>query len=149
MGLNMHQMPNLRPSLRIHAVIAILLCMTLAFVAVTRTEEIAARLFFGFLGVVVTVVLISAYRKETALAHDHMIVVGTITDIMTGRRGGHTIKYRFVALNGSEYTGESDWGARRISMGADVVVLYNPLQPTINQPVTRFLFYSFQPYGSK
>jgi hypothetical protein len=45
------------------------------------------------------------------------------------------IKYRFVALNGVEYRGESDWGSRRISAGADVVILYNPLQPTVNQPL--------------
>ena len=143
------KMQSVQPNVRIHAVVlAIVLCMTLLFVAMTRTEEMAARLFCGLFGVIIGVVLVYAYRKEACLAYTHLIVSGAITDVARGRRGSLKIKYRFVALNGVEYRGESNWGSRRISVGEDVVIAYNPRDPTINQPLKGFLFYSFQPYGS-
>jgi hypothetical protein len=143
-SLNMHEVPDLRPSLRIHAVIlATLFCATLAFVAMDRTEQIAVRVFFALFGMVISIVLLYAYRKEAMLAHNHMVVAGTVAAIRTRPRGQRVIKYTFVALNGTEYIGKSDWGGR-INIGAEIVVLYNPLEPTANQPLRRFLFYSFQ-----
>lgn len=143
-------MPTVRPNVRVHAVVVvILLCITLGFVATTRTEKTAARIFFGAFGIVIAVALIYTYRKEAMLAHDHMIGAARVTDVMIGRRGGRMIKYRFVALNGLEYTGESNyWGRLPILVGADVVVVYSPLQPTVNRLLKQFLFYSLQPYGS-
>jgi hypothetical protein len=141
-------MPDLRSSLKIHAVIlAILCCATLAFVAMDRTEQIAVRVFFGLFGIGISIVLLYAYRKEAMLAHDHMVVGGTVTAIKTRPRGQRRIKYRFVALNGLEYTGKSDWG-RQINTGAEITILYKPLEPTVNQPLRRFLFYSFQTDGA-
>jgi hypothetical protein len=140
-------MPDLRPSLRIHAVvIAALFAATVAFVTMDRTEQTSTRLFFGVLGIGISITLIYAYRKETMLAHDHMIVAGTITEIKTRLRRRQMIKYKFLALNGLEYTGESDW-EKRTTVGAEIIVLYKPLQPSVNQPRKRFLFYSFEPYG--
>lgn len=141
-------MPNLRTSLKIHAVgLAILFCTTLAFVAMDRTEQIARRLFFGLFDIGISIVLLHVYRKEALLAHDHMVVGGTVTAIKTRPRGQRWIKYRFVALNGLEYTGKSDWG-RQITRGAEIAILYKPLEPTVNQPLRRFLFYSFQADGA-
>ena len=77
------------------------------------------------------------------LAHDHMIVAGTISASRARSRGKHMIEYKFVALDGREYTGKSDW-ERRPTIGTEIVVLYNPLHPSTNQPFKRFLFYSFQ-----
>jgi len=141
-------MPDLRSSLKIHAVgLAILFCATLAFVAMDRTEQIAVRVFFGIFDIGISIVLLYAYRKEAILAHDHMVVGGTVTAIKTRPRGQRTIKYRFVALNGLEYTGKSGWG-RQINTGAEITILYRPLEPTVNQPIRRFLFYSFQTDGA-
>jgi hypothetical protein len=145
----MHAMRSLRPTLRIHAVaVAIMLCLTLVFVALTRTEELIARLFFGFFSLVVPAMLIAIYRKETMLANDHLIASATITEVTRGRRGRRNIKYRFVALNGVEYRGESDWARKIASGGTSVTIMYKPLAPAVNQPLTRFLFYSFDAYGS-
>jgi len=141
-------MPDLRPSIKIHAVgLAILFCATLAFVAIDRTEQIAVRVFFGFFDIGISIVLLYAYRKEATLAHDHMAVGGIVTAIKTRPRGQRRIKYRFVALNGLEYTGKSDW-RRQINTGAEIVILYKPLEPTVNQPLRRFLFHSFQTDGA-
>lgn len=146
--LNMHRLPDLRPSLRIHAVgLAILLCATLAFIALDGAEHTWTRIFFGVFGIPVSVLLVHVYRKEASLAYNHMIVAGVITAIKTRPRRRQRIKYRFVALNGVEYTGKSDWQGRT-NRGAEIVVLYNPLQPATNQPLKRFLFYSFRTYGS-
>jgi len=140
-------MPDLRSRLKIHAVVlAILFCATLAFVAMDKTEPIAVRVFFGLFGIAISIGLVYAYRKEAILAHDHMVVGGTVTAIRTRPRGQRRIKYRFVALNGLEYTGKSDWG-RQVNTGAEIAILYKPLEPTVNQPLRRFLFYSFQTDG--
>ena len=71
-----------------------------------------------------------------------------MTEVKTGRRGGRNIEYRFVALDGVQYEGESDWGARSVGVGNNLLVLYKSLDPAVNLPVTRFLFYSFDAYGS-
>jgi hypothetical protein len=141
-------MPDLRSSLKIHAVVlAILFCATLAFAAMDRTEQIAVRVFFGIFDIGISIVLLYAYRKEALLAHDHMVVGGTVTAIKTRPPGQRRIKYTFVALNGLEYTGKSDW-SRQIKTGAEIVILYKPLEPIVNQPLRRFLFYSFQIDGA-
>lgn len=140
-------MPDLRPNLKIHAVVlAILLCATLMWVALGKTEQSSARLFFGVFAIVISAVLIYVYRKEATLAYEHIIVAGTITAIKKRPRRKQVIKYRFVALNGAEFIGKSDWEGQ-INVGREIVVLYNPLDPRTNQPLERFLFYSFQAYG--
>jgi hypothetical protein len=142
-------MESLRASLRVHVVaIAVLLCMTLAFVAITSKGEPTARFFFGFFFVAVVGVLLAVYRKETAIAESHAVASGTVTDVKRGRRWGRNIQYRFVAFNGAQYEGESDWGARSIGVGNGLLVLYKSLDPAVNLPLTRFLFYSFDAYGS-
>jgi hypothetical protein len=142
-------MESFRASLRVHVVaIAVLLCLTLAFVAMTSKGEPITRFFFGFFSAAAVGVLLSVYRKETAIAESHVVASGTVTEVKTGRRGGRNIEYHFVAFNGGQYEGESDWGARSIGVGSSLLVLYKSLDPAVNLPVTRFLFYSFDAYGS-
>ena len=145
----MYGMHALRPTLRIHVVtVAIMLSLTLLFVAFSRKEELIARLFFELFSLVVPAVLIMIYRKETTLADDHLIASAAVTEVTRGRRGRRYIKYRFIALNGLEYRGESDWGRSTGSGETSVTVMYKTLDPAVNQPLTRFLFYSFDAYGS-
>jgi len=111
-------MQSFRASLRVHVVaIAVLLCLTLAFVAIMSKEEPIVRFFFGFFSVAIVGVLLAVYRKETAIAESHVVGSGTVTEVKTGRRGGRNIEYRFVAFNGVQYEGESDWGAKPIGVG--------------------------------
>jgi len=142
-------MGSFRASLRVHVIaIVVLLCLTLAFVAITSKGEPSARFFFGFFSVAVVAVMFVVYRKETAIAESHVVASGTVTEVKTGRRGGRNIEYRFVALDGVQYEGESDWGARSVGVGNNLLVLYKSLDPAVNLPLTRFLFYSFDAYGS-
>jgi hypothetical protein len=143
-------MQSLRATLRIHVVVlAVLLCLTLAFVAITTDEGLIARLFFGLFCSVIAGVVLVVYRKESAIAEDHVIVSGTVTEVKLGHRGRRNIRYHFVALDGLQYGGESDWGVvKPISVGADLLVLYKPLDPAVNQPLTRFWLYSFHAYAS-
>jgi hypothetical protein len=125
-----------------------MLCLTLLFVALTRREEFITRLFFGVFSLVISAVLTAIYRKETMLANDHLIASATVTEVTRVRRGRRHIKYRFVALNGLEFRGESDWGRKTISGGTSITIMYKSLDPAVNQPLARFLFYSFDAYGS-
>lgn len=137
-------MQSLRPSLRIHvAGIAALICVTLAFVAVT-SKGLAPRIFFGLFCLTVTGTLLALYRKESVLAEGHLVVSSTVTELKTGKRGRPNIKYEFVAFDGKQYRGQSDWGAQRVHVGAEVPVLYKPLDPAVNLPLVRFLFFSFR-----
>ena len=87
------------------------------------------------------------YRKESALARDHLVVRGTVTELTKGRRGGRGIKYQFVAFDGKQYRGECGWGAKRTEVGSELLLLYKALDPAVNVPLEGFLFYSFQSTG--
>ncbi len=135
---------SVRPSLRIHVVgIAILLCMTLAFVALT-SKDATPRILFVLFCLVFTGTLIAEYHKESVLAEDHLLASSTVTELKRGRRGRRSIRYQFVAFDGKQYRGESDWGAQKVQVGSEVLVLYKPLDPAVNLPLPRFLFYSFR-----
>jgi len=142
-------MQSLRATLRIHVIaLAISLCLTLAFVAITTKEGLVARFFFGLWCLIIGGVLLTVYRKESAIAADHTTVSSTVTEVKVGHRGRRNIHYRFVALNGVQYKGESDWGVKPISVGADLLVLYKSLDPAVNRPLARFWLYSFHTYTS-
>jgi hypothetical protein len=138
------RMESLRANLRIHVVaLAVLLCLTLAFVSVTSRHELIAQLIFGAICLVVAGVSLAVYRKETGIADNHLVVTGIVTEVNRGgRRGGRTIKYRFVTVDRVQYAGESNWFGN-IGAGSEVTVLYKPLDPTVNLPLKQFLFYSF------
>jgi hypothetical protein len=138
----------LRASLRVHvAAIAVLLCLTMAFVAL-MSKDAAPRVFYGVFFVLITGVAVAVYRKETSLAEGHLVGSGTITELKTGARGRRSVKYEFVAFDGKQYQGESDWGTQRVSIGSEIPVLYMPLDPTVNVPLKRFLYYSFHAVAS-
>jgi hypothetical protein len=137
-------MQPLRGSLRVHAVaLAVLLCLTLAFVALTSRDAVP-RIFSGLFCLGVSGVALAEYRKETILSESHLVGSGTITEVKTGARGRRSINYQFVAFDGKQYKGESDWGRQRVWVGSEIPVLYMPLNPTVNGPSKRFLFYSIQ-----
>lgn len=141
-------MPQLRASLRTHvAAIAVLLCLTLAFVACT-SKDTAPRVFSGIFFLLVTGVAVTEYRKETSLAESHLVGNGTITELKTRARGRRSVKYQFVAFDGKQYQGESDWGTQRVRVGSEIPVLYMPLDPTVNVPLKLCLFYSFDAVAS-
>ena len=141
-------MSPLRASLRVHVVaIAVLLCLTLAFVAVT-SKDVVPRFFYGTFFLVVTGVAVAEYRKETSLAESHLVGSGTITELITRARGRRSVKYQFVAFDAKQHDGESDWSTQQVTIGSEISVLYRPFDPTVNVPLKRFLFYSFDPVAS-
>ncbi len=66
-----------------------------------------------------------------------------MTKLKAGSRGRRNISYQFVAFDGKQYRGESDWGAQRVQVGNEVLVLYRTLDPAASLPLPRFIFYSF------
>ena len=58
-------MQSLRASLQIHRIaLAVLLCLTLTFVAIMSKQEPIARFFFGFFSVAIAVLVIISEAKE-------------------------------------------------------------------------------------
>jgi len=143
-------MQSLRATIRIYVVaLALLLSATLAFLAITTKDGLIARFFGGLWCSITAGVVLSAYRKESGIAQNPVPVSGTVIEVKLGNRGRRTVRYQFVASDGTRYEGQSDWGVvKPITLGSDLVVLYKLLDPSVNKPLTRFLLYSFQPYGS-
>ena len=138
-------MQTVRASLRVPALgLAILLCLTLAFVALTSKDGVP-RIFFAVFCLILTGSLLAEYREESVLAHDHLVVNATVTEVRRSRRGARTIKYQFLTFDGKQYRGESGWSWRRVQIGGDVAVVYKAGYPDVNRPLSSFLFYRFRP----
>lgn len=118
-----------------------LICVMLVFVAVT--EHGPKAIFFYLFSSTIAAVLVSVFRREAALLQNYVSAVGTLTAYKKRRRG-RDIKYRFRAIEGKSYEGESSlWSLRDMREGGSVVVFYKPLDPTLNLPLPSFMFYSF------
>jgi hypothetical protein len=143
-------MESLRAMLRIYVVaLALLVSATLAFVAITTKDGLIAQLFLAIWCFIITAVVLSVYREESAIAQNPIPVSGIVSEVKLGHRGRRRVRYQFVALDGARYEGESDWGVvKPITVGSDLVVLYKSLDPAVNRPLKRFWLYSFHPYGS-
>jgi len=53
------------------------------------------------------------------------------------------IKYSLVTFDQKTYTGKTGWRARGLYTGTKIAVLYKPGKPSVNHPITSFIFYSF------
>ena len=137
-------MRSLRAHLRSYAIaLALVFCLTLAFVTVTSHNTVSM-IFWGAFTLATSGFLIGLFRKEKTIAEDHLTARSTVTSVSSGRRGGLTITYVFIALNGKEYGGSSDWWGKKVQVGSELPVMYKTLKPELNLPSMQFLFYSFR-----
>ena len=104
---------SLRATIRIYVVaLALLLSATLAFLAITTKDGLIARFFWGLWCSITAGVVLSAYRKESGIAQNPVPVSGTVIEVKLGNRGRRTVRYQFVASDGTRYEGIVRLGCR-------------------------------------
>lgn len=101
------------------------------------------------------------FRKEYQLVHDRLTAAGVVTDYgMSFRASSRFVRfimrkfspdvpvvtYSFTAFDQKTYTGKTGgWLVRDLYKGAKIVILYRPGKPSLNHPLTSFIFYTFEP----
>ncbi len=124
----------------------VLACAVLGWVGLTE-GELVARLLFGVPSLVVATLLMFFLREESRLASNHLLVTAEVEcgRRWGGRRRGTEVKYHFVALDGRTYEQTANVFGRREFKPKDAIpILYNPLMPTKNKPLSGFIFYRFE-----
>jgi hypothetical protein len=134
---------SLRPEFRFAVVFLWTFADTvLIWVALTDIVR-SARIFFGVAALVGLAVLVFWLRREAALARNHLIASATVIS-RRRRRRTTVLTYRFTALDGNAYEGETSVSRLQKKLPEVLTVLYNPLDPTTSEPEERFIFYRFR-----
>ena len=151
------RMQTARPTLRWRTV-TVFLAVILILSFVSFVNHGVRRAYYGTLAGAATLALVVQYRRERALVTNRLQAIGVVTDSgkplrsrsrfidsILSRFTGNIplIKYSFVAFDQKTYTGQTGWGARGLSKGAQITILYNPENPAANHPLAGFIFYSF------
>ena len=149
---------TLRPRLRLHGPVLLLLFIGTFPLFFFLTYGLP-RFFYCGLSIVGICVLLFQFSKEYGLVHDRLTALGVVTDYRLPPRGNSwltrlimrkfspdvpVIEYSFVAFDLKTYMGKTGFGVRGLYKGAKIAVLYKPGKPSVNHPVTSFIFYSFQ-----
>ena len=148
---------TVRPRLRLHGPV-----LTLIFFATLPLfyllERGPSRIFHSGLAILAVGAVLYHFSKEYRLVHDRLTAVATVTYYGKGYKGSSRvlrflmprfspdvpiIEYSFVAFDQKTYTGKTGFRVRGLYQGAKIIVLYNPGKPSVNHPMTSFIFYSF------
>jgi hypothetical protein len=130
------------------AAVFILAIVFLGFLSFTKHGVFRA--YFGGIACLAAVALIVQYCRERTIVHNRLSAVGVVKEYkIRGKsapylgKGVMVIKYEFVGFDQKTYKGETGWGATNLYEGSRVTVLYDPGNPSVNHPLTSFIFYSF------
>jgi len=149
---------TIQPHLRLHGPVLILIFVGLFPVFFLLLHGIN-RIFYCALSILVVSVLLFHFRKEYQLVHDRLTAAGVVTEYRVPWRGSSwfgrvvarkfspnvpVIEYSFVAFDQKTYTGKTGFYAQGLYKGAKITILYRPGKPSVNHPVTSFIFYAFQ-----
>lgn len=117
------------------------------------------RVLYCGLSILAVFAVLYHFRKEYQLVHDHLTAVGVVTDYRIPFSDSSrfvrfimrkfspevpVIKYSFTAFDQMTHTGKiGGWRVRGLYKGTKITVLYKPGKPSVNHPVTSFIFYAF------
>lgn len=151
------QLQTLRPTFHLRiAAIFVATILILGFLSLRRRG--VYRAYYAVLSGSVAVVFVVQCRRERAIVHNRLSAVGIVTDYRIPLHSAPRIvrllarkfspevpliKYSFVAFDKKTYTGETGWRAGALYQGTQIIVLYNPENPSANHPLRSFIFYSF------
>ena len=147
---------TMQPRLQLHGPVLLLLFIGTLPLFLFVTHGVP-RIFYLGLSVLAISAVLFQFNREYRLVHDRLTAVGVVTDYRIPCGDGPrivrffmrkfypdvpVIKYSFFAFDQKTYTGQTGWRVRNLFKGAKVTVLYRPGKPSVNHPVTSFIFYS-------
>ena len=137
-----------RPKLRLQPIIFFTGCVAVLGAASYVKPE-PYRAFYGGLAALLAMALIVQYRRERRLVSNPLSATAVVTDHKIRGKGVPyfgtgvpIIQYEFVAFDLKTYHGETGWGAAGLAKGSQIMVLYNPEDPSKSHPVGGFIFFS-------
>ena len=146
-----------QPRLRLHGPVLILILLA-TFPLFYFLERGPNRVFHTGLAILAVGAVLYHLSKEYRLVHDRLTAVATVTHYGKGYKGRSRIlrfvmrrfspdvpiiEYSFVAFDQKIYSGKTGFRVRGLYQGAKVAVVYKAGKPSLNHPVTSFIFYSF------
>ena len=148
---------TLQPRLRLHgSVLVVILFGT--FPLFFFLEHGPNRVVHCGLSILAGCAVLYHFSKEYRLVHDRLIALATVTYYGMAYKGSSRIlrfitckfspnvpiaEYSFLAFNQKTYTGKTGFRVHGLYRGAKIPVLYKPGKPSVNHPVTSFIFYRF------
>lgn len=149
---------TLQPRLSPHGPVVLLILLA-SFALFFFLKHGINRIVYCSFALLVIATVLFHFRKEYRLVHDHLVAIGIVTNYGVPFRSGPrivrlimrkfypadvpTAKYSFVTFDQKTYTGQTGWRTDSLYKGAKITVLYKPEKPSVNHPVTSFIFYSF------
>ncbi|SRR5579885_1024099 len=139
-------------------VVAVFVAVILILAMVSLYSSGVRRASYGLLAAAAALALIVQYSRESALVGNRLLADAVVThwrrplrsrsrvvNITLSRLSGNipVMKYSFTAFDQKTYTGETGWGARDLSIGARILIVYDASNPARNHPLRSFVFYSF------
>lgn len=148
---------TVQPRLRLHGPFLILI-LSATFPLFYFLERGPNRIFHSGLAILAVGAVLYHFSKEYRLVHDRLTAFATVTYFGMAYQGRSRIlqfimrrfspnvpiaEYSFIAFNQKAYTGKTGFRVHGLYPGAKIPVLYKPGKPSVNHPVTSFIFYSF------
>ena len=149
---------TLQPKLRLHGPVVLVILFS-TFPLFFFLEHGPNRVVHCGLSILAGCAVLYHFSKEYRLVHDRLTAVGTVTYYGIAYKGSSRIlrfimrkfspevpiaEYSFVAFNQRTYTGKTGFRVHRLYRGAKITILYNPAKPSLNHPLTSFIFYCFR-----
>jgi hypothetical protein len=116
------------------------------------------RIFHCALSILAGCAVLYHFSKEYRLVHDRLTAVATVTYYGMAYKGGSrilqfimrrfspnvpTAEYSFTSFDQKTYSGKTGFRVHGLYQGVHIMILYQPGRPSVNQPVTSFIFYEF------
>jgi hypothetical protein len=155
---NTGDIQTLQPRLRLHGPVLVVLLFA-SFPLFYFLERGPNRIFHCGLSILAGCAVLYHFSKEYRLVHDRLTAIATVTYFGSAYKGRSRIlrfimrrfsppvpiaEYSFLAFDQKSYTGKTGFRVHGLYPGAKIVVIYKPGKPSVNHPVTSFIFYSFQ-----
>ena len=149
---------TVQPRLRLHGPVLLILLLG-TFPLFYFLERGPNRIGHSGLALLAVGAVLYHLFKEYRLVHDRLTAIATVTYYGTAYKGRSRIvrfimrkfspnvpiaEYSFLAFNQKTYTGKTGFRVLGLYPGAKITVIYKPGKPSVNHPVTSFIFYSFQ-----
>lgn len=148
---------TIQPRLRTHGPVLLVILFG-TFPLFFFLERGPNRIFHCALSILAVSAVLYHFTKEYRLVHDRLTAVATVTYYGMAYKGSSRFlrglmrrfspnvpiaEYSFVSFDQKTYTGKTGFRVRGLYQGAAITILYKPGKPSINHPVTSFIFYSF------